>query len=430
MSAALLATLPAILAMLGLLALSAFFSSSEAALYSLGRSDRKSFESGTRGQRAAATLLADPDRLLSAILFWNLLANLTLFSISSSVVLVLERVDHPQADAWSYGFAAASVLLVIIFGELLPKSLGVLLSSTHSAIVAIPLSIAVRLLDPIMPVLRGANLVSRRLVWPGFHPEPYLEVSDLERAIEASSADEELVEHERRTLQQLVSLSSIRCDEWMRPRGSLDVFRAPVHLSDLKGELPKHGYLLLVDPEDGEIASWVAVKDFVRVPQKNLEHHAEPVIYIPWSATLAAVFQEMQTKDREVAVVVNEHGESIGVLTIDDILDTILLDPEKQTDFSDAPGLSGTRPLILETEPGVFQVVGTLSLRRAAAKLGVEVEEGDPLTISAILQSKLDRLPVEGDESRWRNLALRVVRAPARGAPVVEIRPLGEEDGE
>ncbi len=430
MSAALLAALPAILAMLGLLALSAFFSSSEAALYSLGRSDRKTFETGNRGQRAAAKLLSDPDRLLSAILFWNLLVNLTLFSISSQVVLQLERVDHPRADAWSYGFAGASVLMVIVFGELLPKSLGVLLSSTHSALVAIPLSFAVRFVDPVMPVLRGANLISRRLVWPGYQPEPYLEVADLERAIDASSADEELVEHERRTLQQLVSLSSIRCDQWMRPRGSLDVFRAPVNLDDLKGELPKHGYLLLLDPEDEEIASWVAVKDFVRVPQKNLEHHAEPVIYVPWSATLASVFQEMQTKDREVAVVVNEYGESIGMLTIDDMLDTVLLDPEKHTELADAPGLSGTRIPILESDPGIFRAIGTLSLRRAAAMLDFEVDEKDPLTISGILQSQLDRLPVEGDECRWRDFNLRVVRAPARGAPVVEIRRLTEEESE
>jgi putative hemolysin len=427
LSAALLAALPPILAMLGLLALSAFFSSSEAALYSLGRSDRKTFETGNRGQRTAAKLLSDPDRLLSAILFWNLLVNLTLFSISSSVVLQLEKVDDPQADAWSYGFAGASVLFVIVFGELLPKSLGVLMSSTHSAFVSIPLSFAVRAVDPIMPVLRGANLISRRLVWPGFHPEPYLEVADLERAIDASSADEELVEHERRTLQQLVSLSSIRCDEWMRPRGSLDVLRAPVHLADLKGELPKHGYLLLLDPEEEEITSWIAVRDFVRVPQKNLEHHAEPVIYVPWSATLASVFQEMQTKDREVAVVVNEYGESIGMLTIDDMLDTVLLDPEKHTELADAPGLTGTRLPMVETEPGVYRAVGTLSLRRAAATLDVDVEEGDPLTLAGILQSCLGRLPIEGDECHWRDFDLRVFRAPARGAPIVEIQRRQEE---
>jgi putative hemolysin len=430
LSAALFATLPAVAAMLGLLALSAFFSSSEAALYSLGRSDRKTFETGSRGQRAAARLLSDPDRLLSAILFWNLLINLILFSISSSVVLNLEKVDHPQADLWSYGFATASVFVVIIFAELLPKSLGVLLSSTHSALVAIPLSFAVRVVDPIMPVLRGANLISRRLVWPGFHPEPYLEVSDLERAIDASSADEELVEHERRTLQQLVSLSTIRCDEWMRPRGSLEVFRAPIHLSDLKGELPKNGYLLLLDPEEEEITSWVAVKDFVRVPQKNLEHHAEPVIYVPWSATLASVFQEMQTKDREVAVVVNEYGESIGMLTIDDMLDTVLLDPEKHTELADAPGLSGSRLPIIETEPGVYRAVGTLSLRRAAVTLKIDTEEGDPLTIVGILQLCLGRLPTEGDECQWRNFDLRVLRAPARGAPIVEIRRQAEETDE
>lgn len=414
--------------MLGLLALSSFFSSSEAALYSLSRSDRKTFETGTRGQRAAARLLSDPDRLLSAILFWNLLINLLLFSISSAVVLRLEKVNHPHASYWSYSFAAASVLVVIIFAELIPKSLGVLLSSTHSAFVAIPLSFAVRAVDPIMPLLRGINVISRRLVWPGFQPEPYLEVADLERAIEASSADQELVEHERRTLQQLVSLSSIRCDEWMRPRGQLDVFRPPVHLEDLKGELPRHGYLLLLDPEEDEIVSWVAVKDFVRVPQKNLEHHAEPVIYVPWSATLSVVFQEMQTKDREVAVVVNEHGESIGILTIDDMLDTVLLDPAAQTDFTDAPNLFGARRPIVEVEKGLYRAVGTLSLRRAAQTLDIEIEEDDPKTISGILQLQLGRLPAEGDSCQWKRLELRVLRAPARGAPIVEIRRLSEDE--
>ena len=109
MSAALLASVPAILAMLGLLALSSFFSSSEAALYSLSRSDRKTFETGTRGQRAAARLLSDTDRLLAAILLWYLLINLLLFSMSSAVVLRLEKVNHPHASYWSDSFAAASV---------------------------------------------------------------------------------------------------------------------------------------------------------------------------------------------------------------------------------------------------------------------------------------------------------------------------------
>ena len=85
----LLDNLPWILTMAVLIAGSAFFSASEAALFSLRQQDRRRLQKGSRSQRSAATLLADPDRLLSAVLFWNLTINMAYFAVASIVGSIL-----------------------------------------------------------------------------------------------------------------------------------------------------------------------------------------------------------------------------------------------------------------------------------------------------------------------------------------------------
>ena len=99
------------------------------------------------------------------------------------------------------------------------------------------LALAVRALDPVMPLLKAVNVLSRRLLWPGFEPEPYLEVADLERAIELSTSDANLIEQEQAVLRNIVSLSETRADECMRPRMQFMVFRPPVRLADLGGRI-------------------------------------------------------------------------------------------------------------------------------------------------------------------------------------------------
>ena len=84
---------PWLVAMVILMACSGFFSASEAALFYLRPRDRRSMESGTVPQKAAAKLLEDPDRLLSAILFWNLVINIIYFAISSICSLRIEKME-------------------------------------------------------------------------------------------------------------------------------------------------------------------------------------------------------------------------------------------------------------------------------------------------------------------------------------------------
>jgi len=401
-----------------LIGCSAFFSCSEAALFYLRRQDRRAFRSGNAAQRAAAGLLEHPDRLLSAVLFWNLVVNVTYFAVSSIVSIQFE--EHGRT-AEAGMFALVSLLAIIFFSEMLPKTVAVTQTRLLAAAVGIPLAGAVRILDPVLPAMRMVNLLSRRLIWPRFEPEPYLELMDLERAIELSTSDAALLEQEREVLQNIVALSDIRVVEMMRPRTQFLTFRPPVALADLQGQMTPSGYLLVTEPDGPEVAGAIPLQYLFDVPEQHLEHHAEAVIYVPWCARAAYALEEMRARDRRVASVVNEFGETIGILTFDDILDTI---------FGERPSRSER---LLQTHsircvaPGVWRVNGMTTLRRLVKAFDLELPPTKAVTIGGVLQESLQRMPVPGDRCRWGPFELKVLDAPHRGQMTVEMSLVAAE---
>jgi len=409
---------PWLVAMTVLIFCSAFFSSSEAALFYLRRADRRRMVSGGRPQRIAAALLAEPDRLLSAVLFWNLLVNVAYFSIASIVSLKLK-------DDWPAGagaFAVAALLVMIVFSEMLPKSLAVLQPRGLASAVAVPLTAMVRLLDPVMPCLRWVNVLSRRLFWPGFRPEPYLRTGDLERAVKLSTTDAALLEQERHVLESLVSLSEIRADELMRPRIQFDAFRPPVSLADLQGNMPRSGYLLVTEPDSDEVAGAIALKNISSVPPEHLELYADRVVYVPWCTTVARTLEVMRRRDREVAAVVNEFGETIGILTFEDVLDTI---------FGRTPSRSKRllqRQPIRRIAPGRWQVTGMTSLWRLARYFQLQRPPSKSVTVAGVVQEVLERLPRSGDTCCWGPFRIEVLEVPERGQLLVELTFAEDEE--
>lgn len=398
---------------------SAFFSSSEAALFYLSRPERRKLAAGNRPQRIAARLLAEPGRLMTAVLFWNLVVNLTYFAIASIISIRLEEYDRTKAVS----FAVGSLLVIIFFSEMLPKSLAVLQPGRLAALVAIPMAAMVRLLSPVLPGLRLANLLSRRLLWPRFRPEPYLRVGDLERAVQLSTSDAALLEQEQRVLQNVVLLSDIRAEELMRPRIQFLSFRPPVSLGDLKGRMPRSGYLLVTEPDSDEVAAAIPLRSLSNIPGEHLEYHAEAVVYVPWCTTVAEALEVMQREDRQVAAVVNEFGETVGILTFDDVLDTI---------FSRSPSRSQRlleRVPIRQVAPGTWQVTGMTSLWRLVRHFNVQRPASKSVTVAGVVQEMLERLPQAGDQCRWGPFRLEVLEVPERGQLLVELT-LAEEQEE
>ena len=409
----LLEILPWLIAMAVLIGLSAFFSASEAALFFLRPGDRRRMEAGSTGERTAARLLTKPERLLSAVLFWNLLVNVTYFALSSIVALKLERMGHGSFGALM--FAMGSLLVIIFFSEMFPKSIAVTRPIVLARLLSLPLSMAVRLLDPILPLLRGTTLLSRRVLWPGFRLEKDMELADLERAIQLSSKDEAIIQQEQTVLNNIVHLADIRVDEWMRPRSQFVVYAPPVSKRDLKGEIPAGGYLLISEPDSEEIEKALRLDNAKDLALKSIDRVARPVVYLPWRSTVADALERMSTSVCDVVAIVNELGETIGVLTIDDILETVLsFAPSRSKRILDLNPVS-------QIDEDRWSVTGMMSLRRLARHFNVEVPTMRSVTVIGVIQEILGRLHEPGDVCQCGPFRFKVLSAPEVDHVLVEV---------
>lgn len=405
---------PLLATMLLLAGGSAFFSCSEAALFSLQLDDRRKLKEGAAGQ-AAIRLLDLPDRLLTAILFWNLIINIVYFALASVISIQLEK----QGFRTEAGLAAlCSLIAIIVMSEMIPKTVGVLMPRLLAQLISLPLTVAVRVFDPIAPFFAHISRAVRRVFFPEFKSEPYLALRDLEQAITVSTADEELASLERLALKNIVLLSDQRADELMRPRKQYQTFTPPVSLEDLGGRPTRSGYVLVTEPESEEIASAIALNYLATIPRQYLESVAQPVLYMPWCATAAAVFDELRAQQCEVAAIVNELGETIGIVTLEDLLQNVFADQASRS-----ARLLETSP-IHQLEENLWQVTGMATLRRLGREFEIELPATKSTTVAGVVQEVLQRLPEAGDEIEWAGFSLQVIEVEPQEKMFVHLKLL------
>lgn len=433
---------PLILTMAALVIGSAFFSACEAAFFSLRSADREAMAKGPLGERLAVALLRDAQRLLTAILFWNLIVNFAYFTLASIVTLRWQASG--RAD-WAGAFATASVFALIFFSEMLPKSLALLAARRFASFAPFILSPAVRVASPILDFLRGVAAALLRVLRPSFRPEPYLRVRDLEMAVTHTYGPAVALQREYETIQNLLQLSDLSAEEVMRPRTEIRHHRPPLTPDHLRAGIPPSGYFLLLDEED-EVFAALAPRTLLEHPEAirgaedeesrrtpespatapapapGLERFAQPVVYVPWKASAAAVLETLWRAGKPVAAVVNEFGETVGVVTVDDLLRRIFA---PQTGRSE---MLWRRTSIRRVGAGVWQVTGITGVRRLERFFGLTLPPTRHFTIAGVLQEQLERVPRVGDECDWGPFRLRVVQVRRDNPVVVELRRRLEEE--
>jgi CBS domain containing-hemolysin-like protein len=182
--------------------------------------------------------------------------------------------------------------------------------------------------------------------------------------------------------------------------------------------------VLIAEPESEEIVASIAVRTLRPSQMDSLDTATEPVIYVPWSATVADTFELLQAADRPVAAVVNEYGDTIGVLTIDVILEGIL------RLHAGRPPEVGSEAHFEVVSDGVWRVSGMMSVRRLAEHLGAALPDSRNVTIAGLMQSENERFPRVGDSCRWDRFMLQVVEAASRGQVRIEIREAPKQGDE
>jgi len=407
--------LPGALGMVVLVLASGFFSSSETAMFYLSHDELRGFRRGQRREQQVAVLLGDADRLLTAVLFWNLLINLAYFAIS---VVVVHRLADEVSKSAAGGFAVGSLLGMIVFGEVLPKSLAVVSRRRLAPLVIWPLSATIRAFDPLAPALLSITRLMRRVAWPDLKQEPRLQAEDLERAVENSVATDEVVRRQRHVLHNILDLSEVRIEEVMRPRGMYETWRPPVHLADLDANALAGDCLVICEDDAGSVDLALPLTELAVLPARHLEQVAERVVQVPWCANLAWTLEQLRKRFASVVGVVNEYGETIGIVTYGDLVDTILA-----TVPSRARRLLKRDP-IEEVGPSEYLVDAITSLKDLARRLEIpdRPSADEQLTVAGLLQQQLQRIPRVGDHwvpddrsSRWLGLRFDVTESVRPG---------------
>lgn len=412
--------LPGTVLMLVLISCSAFFSASETAFFFLSRDQIRRFSGGNSRQKMVSTLMVDPDRLLTAVLFWNLLINLGYFTVG---IIVMQKLSSGGFTFVAGVMGVLNLVGMIVLGEVIPKSTAVVFRQQLAPLASWPLAAAVAVLNPVIPVLGKVARVLRRSFWPHIQHEPHLQPEDLEKAIDASAVfTTELLEIEQKVLHNILDMNEVAVEEVMRPRNLSVVVDPQSNLESLAGSsIDSANYVLLREEGTDLYHRAVALSRITGRTSATFYELSEPVIFVPWCANLAYVLAEMRNQYRSVAIVVHEHGEMVGMVTYEDLLESIL---------SDAP--SRTRR-VLRREPLIeigenrFHAEGLVTLRYLSGQLRISFDADDDslMTLAGLFHDELERIPNTGDRIRWEGWIFTAIEVSPRGLVRALVEPQG-----
>lgn len=398
-----------------MLLISAFFSGSEAAFFSLTLSQRRGLAKSNRlYARLASSMLNRSERLLTGILFWNLVINISYFALISRLGLGLNPRESDDNSVVAY-LAIGGLIAMILLGEFLPKSIGVLFPMAIIRVTAIPLTAAVQAVNVIVPTLEIVSEFSRRLFWPNLRTEPYLSTDDLNRVVDMSAGTNSIVKTEALVLQNIIQLKEIRVEEWMRPRTQYRTFFWPIDFKQLGNQMTPSGYMLIADPLGNHVVAYIDLRNLKPKEIPNFSAQRKSVVIVPWCANIADTLDRLCQINRRVALVVNEYGDSIGILTWEDIFDAILQLQQGRTHRELA------RAEIRRMGEYRWLATGMTKLRRFERATGIKIDDAESLTLAGIVQQQLHRLPEAGDTCQVGPMKLSVLEEGSRGELLIEV---------
>ncbi len=408
-----------------LVALSGTFSGSETALFSLNRIELRRFErSGSRRERVVAAIAARPERLLAGILFGNTLVNVA----GSSVMLAITRRLEGHLAGWDPVPASvvAATAVILLFGEILPKGIAVHWPTRVAPLLMVALAPLLKVIAPASHLLERVALGFLRGV--GVREEKAgtgLGRRELQVLFEDIQAGKGITEDEGEIAANIFDFFETRAYEIMTPR--VDLVGVPVALprNELRERVlaAHHSRLPVYRDSLDQIVGFLNTKEFLLDSSLPLEDLLRPVHFVPERARLHRVLAEVQSRRLNLVVVVNEYGGTAGLITKEDLVETVVGEI-----FSEHEA-EAVLPLERAGED-VWRVDGLYPLEDLAEEMNVPRPEGPAQTVAGHLAHLLGRPPRPGDTAEDGPLRYQVLQIRRHRAHRVQVTLRRPEPGE
>ncbi len=375
-----------ILILLGMLALSAFFSASETAFAFM--SQAKSLPIAKVGGRIGSLLermQANPNRFFTTLRIGNHLAN-----VAASCLATL--IAFQTVSSHALGIATGIMTLVIlVFGEIIPKSVALRCHILIARLAIVPVYWLSKLFYPLVLFLNFIPRMTDRIQGP-----PRVTEAELLTMVEAVEEDGQIKEQEKELIHNIFEFDDTSASEIMTPRA--DMFVIDIHT---KPDLPaifRSGFtrIPIIDGDMDHIIGILNIKDLLLQssagPQPiDLRQIMREPYFVPEHKKLDRLLQGFKRRKQHLAIVVDEHGGVSGLITLEDALEEIVGEITDETDIIE--------PTIVAVAPGEWRVMGKTEIGEVNDKLQMNIPDtGEYDTFSGYVLNRTGRIPREKEE--------------------------------
>lgn len=418
------------LAIIVLLAISAFFSGSETALTASSRAKlRAQADKGDVGAKAALTVTEDSERLIGAILLGNNVVNILSASLATTLFMELFGAN---------GVAMATLVmtaLVLVFSEVLPKTYAIQTPERVSSLVARPIGFVTKILAPIVNIVRA--VVRGLLHILGVRTEEGSVFSvheEIAGALSIGQATGAVQKEDRDRLLGALDLANRSVEEIMRHRSVIEM---------IDGDLPpdrildavldsSHTRLPLYRGERENVVGVIHAKDLLRAVNKavrqggadglrdfDVTRVAMKPYFVPDTTTLDEQMREFLKRRSHFALVVDEYGSLRGLITLEDILEEIVGDI---TDEHDAETEAALKP----GPNGNYLVDGGMTIRDLNRALDWSLPDDEANTIAGLVIHAAQSIPAQGQVFSFHGYRFEVVTRRENRITRLKVRPLAD----
>ena len=407
-----------------LLVTSGVFSGAETAFSNISRRQAGMLaESGGKFQKLAVTLLACPRPLLSSLLFGNMAVNVLFFAMAS--VVSLKFGNHFSATS---GAASASIafLMLVMFGEMLPKSLAYAHSPGFCTAVSpfcyvcmrlfsrlliffdlIVVRPAVRLLTGTSSALKATETVTANQL---------ISLLDLSRQRGLISNDE------NQLLAEVVELGLLKVRHVVRPRVDMIACEISSSPDTARNIMAENGLtkIAVYSKQIDNIAGLVNLRDLLLDPQGRLKKLVKPVEFVPEQKSVESLLEFFRESRTDTAIVVDEYGGISGQVSLEDILEE-LIGPLEETTHAEA---------VQQIGPMTYRLDGDLAIHDWGSIFGIDPSQSRLSTVGGLTTALLGKIPSPGDVATLKNLTFTVEKVRKRRIEslIISLEPIDKTE--
>lgn len=373
-----------------LLVLSAFFAISETSLMSVNRYRLKHMsKQGNVGAKLAIKLLNETDKLLSVILLCNNFANA---AAAALVTLIVVEFFGTQESIIFIG-TIVTTFMIVIFSEISPKVIGAAHPEKLAPFCSFILYPLLRIFYPIVLFLNFFVLGFLKLVniKTNFNQNDLINMDELKSIISESGTF--IPQKNKSIFLNLIDLNKVTIDEVMMPHTNVEAVQIKQPIDEILEKVINSNYRQMVVKDNDEIKgvidskkilTFIVKEDKNKITHKKLIEFLDPPYFIPSGTTIYKQIQYFQDNQEKKGFIVNEHGDFLGLVSLEDLLEEII--GEFNTDIP-----SKLSKIITETDGWI--VDGAISIRDLNKKLNLKLPTDGPITISGLIIEFLENIP-------------------------------------